>query len=467
MAWNLYTSVSVGLLNVLLNTLVFFIAYAVGLLATRGIRNLLLMRIQKNGAAPVFCETESRFQRFFELFRNSRFFRSPTSFLIVLLSSVLFLFFEISAENGVDSSNFCRPKSIRTQGICARPYDGDDSVPKIIASFLYTQRLKWNNVDLVKTPIVQGLRKSYNGREAFDSTAYNKSLPVVVSNCSVKQISVIPAFAANITFQNQHDLWHLRMVAVKVKGATYVGGTGDVTANPEYYSAFLLSNTTGGSGKAISSDYFEYPNDKHIRLVHDAVQASRVEYKPVDVPNKDIVLHYDVRCGTNSLTAKQFENAVQMYHSTQVESSIHMHKRISKVIDGRNLTIPKPLEAKDLVKATIAMKAMDRSECEGETLEYTVCGVYDVLFFMPVIATLVILVVVVAITEIMLKKNNVNVEVPTTAMGWSKYAWDEICRQEAMQVTGEGEEPPKMDCSLAEYYIIPETNFLTLRRREQ
>ncbi len=457
---------SVGLLNVILNTLVFIIAYTVGLLATRGIRNLLLMRIQKNGVAPVFCETESRFQRFFQLFRSPRFLRSPTSFLIVLLSSVLFLFFEISAESGVDSSNFCRPKNIRSLGLCARPYDGDDSIPKIIASCLYTQRLKWNDVDLVQTPVVQGLRKSYNGRESFSIDRYNKSLPLVVANCSVKQVNVVPAFAAIITFKNLHDLWHLRMVAVKMNGANYVGGTGDVTANPEYFSAFLLSNATGGNGGAVVMDYFEYPNERHIRLIHDAVQSSSVQYKPVEVPNQDVLLHYKVRCGINSLSAKQFESAVQMYHSTQVESSIHMHPRVSIMINGRNLTIPAPLDAKDLVRATIAMKAMDRTECLGETLEYTVCGVYDMVFFMPVIGTLLILIIVVAITEVLLRRHNTNVEVPTTAMGWSKYAWDEICRQEA-NFTMEGQGSEQLDCSVAEYYIIPESKFLTLRRREK
>lgn len=462
------------MLNVALNTLVFLLSYIAGVLATKGIRNLLLLRLHKNGTAPIFCESESRLQRFIDFMSSFRYCQSPTKFLIILLSSVLFLLFEISAESGVDSSNFCRPNRLRTKGLCARPYDGDGSAAKIIASALYAQRLKWNEKDIVRTPIPEGFRNEFDGREAFDPATANRSLRIVVANCSVEGPDVLPPRSARITFQNTRDMWHLRMTAVQIiKTSEILKGSGDVTSNPTYYDAFLVAKSKGGLGSPVSAYYFEYPSSRHVKEVHNAIYSSGDDFMPLTVNNKAILLRYTLHCGKNALSGMNFGRAVQIYRSTQVESSIHLHPTTKMLIGKRNISIPKPISAVDVVKATIAMKATDRSQCIGETHVYTTCGVYDVIFLLPVIVTLLILLVIVLISTIMIHSRGANIPIPTTAIAWSKYAWREICKDSAkLKRTGDDDNSDEDigadigTAPIAEYYIKPGTRVLTLRRRD-
>jgi len=469
MAPILETAVSVGVLNVMLNIFVFIIAYLVGLLATRGIKNLLLLRLNKNGTAPIFCESESRFQRFIDFVRGFRYFQSPTKFLIILLSSVLFLLFEISAESGVDSSDFCKPARRVTMGLCAAPYDGDNSAAKIIASALYTQRLKWKTEDLIKSPIPQGFRTDYDGREAFKERPNNKSLPIVVFKCAIEDVGIIKPNDANITFQNRRDLWHLRMVAVDIKssGKKFVG-IGDVTLNPEYYNAFLIANTTGGNGGPIYSEYLEYPDSQHLHEIRNTIHNSKEEYSISEVQNKNYIFHKRLSCVKNALLPAQFERAVQTYRSTKVESSIHLHPQVQVMINNSvNITVPKPIEAVELMKATISIKSSDRSSCEGETFVYQECGVYDIMYLVPVIVTLLLLSIVVLTTDLLIHVREARLPVPTTAIAWSKYAWEQIGAN-AMETYSNSKESngESTDSPLVEYYINPNTHSLTLRRRE-
>ena len=103
----------------------------------------------------------------------------------MFLSSVVFLLFEGNAESGVDSSTRSIPFRMHTRGICTSPYNGNGSTAKKVASPLYTEQIAWDAAALVATPIVQGFRKDFDGDEAFMKVAVNKSLPVIVSDCSV------------------------------------------------------------------------------------------------------------------------------------------------------------------------------------------------------------------------------------------------------------------------------------------
>eukprot|EP00171_Calliarthron_tuberculosum_P012637 IDg12637t1 len=335
-------------------------------------------------------------------------------------------------ESGVDSSNFCRPNRLRTKGLCARKYDGDGSAAKIIASALYTQRLKWNARDIVRTPISEGFRNEFDGREAFDPSTVNRSLPIVVSGCSIEGPKVLPPHTVRITFKNIRDMWHLRMVSLEIDATSEIlRGSGDVTSNPSYYNAFLVAKSAGGNGGAVSARYYEYPNSQHVKEIHNAVYNTGDDFARLPVNNKASLLCYTLRCSKNVLSAIDFERAIQIYRSTQVESSIHLHPTTTILIGKHNVTIPKPINAVDVVKATIAMKATDRSQCIGETHVYTACGMYDIIFLLPVIVTLLILLIIVLISTIMIHSRGANIPIPTTAIAWSKYAWREICKDES------------------------------------
>lgn len=131
------TVLSLGVLNVLLDILVFVLPDLVYKLATFFMNNLFLLRLQKNGRAPIRVEHGSLTTRIKQKPVRLRHFRSSTKLAIIFLSTVLFILFEIAAESGVGVSDRCRP--------------GDSPGIKNIESVLATQSTKWDCDSLIKT----------------------------------------------------------------------------------------------------------------------------------------------------------------------------------------------------------------------------------------------------------------------------------------------------------------------------
>ncbi len=53
MSWQIETVLSVSALNVVLNTLVFFLVYIAGILAALAVGNLVKLELRKHGKAPI------------------------------------------------------------------------------------------------------------------------------------------------------------------------------------------------------------------------------------------------------------------------------------------------------------------------------------------------------------------------------------------------------------------------------
>lgn len=487
MAWVIETVMNVSVLNVLLNTVVFLLSWIAGLLAARSVRNLLLLHLQKHGTAPILCDSESKLQRLTEFASSLRYVQSPTKVLIIVLSSVLFLIFEVGAESGVDSSNRCAPRRVRTMGICATAYNGDGSTAKNIASALYAQQVPWSASALLRTPIVQGMRKSFDGSEAFVPRAVNRSLPVIVNNCSSHSFSILPARAANIVLRDTRLIWNMRLTGVELrkKGgrARVVRGSGDFTSNPRYYDAFMVATPLGGHGGGIEAHFFDYADSKQLFDSMHAMYTSGNIYAPMRVRTNAKLLRYTLSCEKIALSPRDFELAVQVYRSTQLESNVLVHPRVPVAVGNESVIVPRPLSGADIIKAVIALKATDRDECEGETHVFTTCGTYDVLCMLPVLCTLLVLAIILGTTSLLVVVQKAAMPIPTTAVSWSNYAWLEISRQQREQLSasvegGEAASAEGVAISMrdtgvspnAEFYVEPRengTHRLTLRRRTE
>ncbi len=418
------TVLSVGVLNVALNTLVFLLSYLAGIIAAWGIRNLLLLRLKKHGTAPILVDSGTVQQRAKQLLTRIRYRQSPTKMLIVFLSSVVFLLFEVSAESGVDSSNRCAPYRKPTLGICASTYNGDGSTAKNIASALYTQQIAWEPEPLVATPIVQGFRKDFNGDEAFIKDAVNTSLPIIVSDCSVHSFNILPPNSTEMVFHDTQLMWNMRITSVKLVGASKpLEGSGDLTGNQQYFDAFFIARPEGGLGKRIEAKFYDYTDSKHIYEAMNKVYSSGQIFKPLTVTNAGKLLQYTLTCNKTSLSPKDFEVAVQVYRSSQLESKMVVHPAQNYTVGDDWIEVPRPLTAADVVKAVIALKAIDREDCMGETFLYKTCGTYNLLTFMPVLGTIVILLIIAMVSGFLVWKRNAYLPIPTTAVAWSKFAW--------------------------------------------
>lgn len=431
MAWVLRSALPVGLLNVILNTIVFFLSYFASLMAAWGIRNLLLLRLKKHGTAPILIDSGAIIERARQFLTRILYRQCPTRMLIIFLSSVIFLLFEVSAESGVDSSSRCTPYRQQTNGICGSVYNGDGSTAKNIASALYTQQVKWDADSLVRTPIVQGFRQDFDGNEAFVWDKINKSLPIVVSNCSVHSFQLLAENSTELVLLDRMKMWNMEVVSVKPPGESFaLKGNGDLTGNQKYYDAFLIvANASGGMGKEINADMFDYTDSKHIFESMARIYGSGMFYRPATIRNRGRVLNYKITCSNTSLSYMDFQRAIQVYRSTQLESKMKIHPAENITVGNDWIEGPSPLRASDIVKSVIALKAVDKQACKGETFVYTTCGTYDLETFMPLLGTLIVLIVIGAVTEILVRRRDAYLPIPTTAVSWSKFAYLEMCRR--------------------------------------
>lgn len=266
------------------------------------------------------------------------------------------------------------------------------------------------------------------------------------------------------------DLWGLRLSQVKdIKTGSTMLGTGDSAANPQYRSSFVLANVTGGDGNSIDATYFEYSNSPHLKIVEHAIKSPNLRGSQLEVPNLQPILRYRIGCSRCALSPSEFAKAVQVYRSTQLESSIHLHSIIYKVVDGQNITVPEPLTTPSIVRAIIAYRSNDAKLCKGETLVYRQCGVYNTLYFMPVITTLLCMVVVLFATKFLVSYRSARIEVPTTAAEWSNYSWIEVSRNddpEGYDPSGGTVIPKDIDTdqvSIFQYCIEDDTGDLSLK----
>lgn len=355
----------------------------------------------------------------------------PTRMLIIFLSSIVFLLFEVSAESGVDSSNRCTPYRDITTGICGSVYNGDGSTAKNIASALYTQQVKWDSDSLVRTPIVQGFRQDFDGNEAFVPEKVNKSLPIIVSNCSVHSFQLLAANSTELVLLDRRKMWNMEVISIKPSGEKFaLQGDGDLTGNQKYYDAFLIvANASGGMGKEINADMYDYTDSKHIFESMSRIYSSGKFMTPTKIRNRGRLLNYKITCSNTSLSYIDFQRAIQVYRSTQLESKMKIHKAENISVGTDWVEGPSPLQPSDIVKSVIALKAVDKQACVGETFMYTTCGTYDLETFMPLLGTLIVLLVIGAVTELLVRRRDAYLPIPTTAVSWSKFAYLEMCRR--------------------------------------
>lgn len=422
------TPFGVSALNVCLNILVFFLVYVAGLLAALAIRNLLILKLKKEGWAPVTYVSESRLNRVVGFIFSLRQCESPTKFLIVLLSSVLLLIFEISAESGVDSSDFCSPQLEHTTiGLCATPFAGDGLHAKKIAAALYTQQVGWDDDVVGRTTIHEGFRKNFDGREAFEVPTANRALPAVVGGCAVTDMQVVKRLRARLTFQGTSSVWALRLTSVYLEeDGVRLSGEGDVCSNSRFYSAFLVSNATGGDGGRVSATFVDYADSRHIQSVLMAIYRSGDARVPMVARNRVKLVRYTLSCERNVLSPKDFMLAVQIYRSAQTQSAVIEHPAVRVQVGKQNVSMPRPLSAADLVKATVALKATDVQSCSGETYYFTTCGVYNVVMILPVLYVVAVMGVILLFTRWLIRRKRAELPIPTTAKGWYRYTWKEM-----------------------------------------
>lgn len=192
------TYLPVSVLNVVLNVGVVCLAWLAHEFGISTARRLIAVRLQKTARAPMILEVDHKFLEISQGFKRAVRERSIAPILIFALTSSLIVM-EIFSEYGVDSSNFCRPQRLGTKiGICAETRALLGTVTKNVALISKAQGADWrfpNSGAVVR----QGFRKRFNGRESFHSEqSANKSNPVVIGDCTVSPVEIIPAGEATV-----------------------------------------------------------------------------------------------------------------------------------------------------------------------------------------------------------------------------------------------------------------------------
>lgn len=210
------TALPVSYLNVLFNLAVVFLGWLATEFGIIAVKRLTEIRLRKDGRAPLIPEIDHDIWHansgLYRAMKN----RSPVPILVFFMISSL-VFLEVFSEFGVDSSNFCKPRSVETKtGICASPYTRYGTNTKRVAAMAMAQAANWRFPEsgaLVR----EGFRKQFDGTESFHSDSRaNKTKQIVLGFCKSSPVEMIPAGEITFTLARTSTGWSFMNLLVYI-----------------------------------------------------------------------------------------------------------------------------------------------------------------------------------------------------------------------------------------------------------
>lgn len=414
-------TLSVGSINVLVNLFVIAVVLAGSELARFAVYKATQLRLKRHGRAPLLTDPDNPWDRLQNSFRGARRSRSPIIISVVALSFSLIIA-EISSEFGVESSERCSPKRIISDGICASEREFPPSKSRTIAQAFHARQVGWNDNDLTKYPIYEGLRHNYDGSEAFSERPSNPDTRILVANCSVTPPVYLPANDARIILDVSGNV-----------GASVVGmdvsiggmkrkmtGPGDLTHSGLHLSAILCcpQNDTIERQRVTVLEYHDSDNIRLSLASFFKTIGSKFASELVII-NQSPVTMYDVSCGKVPDT-RLFASGLRTFRTVQLEDI--SYGMVNVTVGGRIMKTYPPMTASDVVRSGIALAALNGARCNGETFVYTKCGIYKWIYMVPLLSLFLLIVIVAIVKSIMVIREKADINIPHTSSAWSELA---------------------------------------------
>lgn len=443
---------SLGVLNAVLNILVFVLADFVTKLGSHSIHDLLLLDLQRHGRVPILVESGGIRERFKRKLIRLRHFRSPTKLAIIFLSTVLFILFEIAAESGVDISYRCRPYPVFSKdGICAGACSGDKSGVKNIESAVATQKTKWDCDSLVKTPLRQGFRKNFTGDEAFRPERKHISdlQPIIANGCSVHSFKLIPTNSTKMWFRKHTNIFTLQWTEMELPGSVKPMGMGDFVGNNKASNAFFVRRPIRHGDGRIAAEFFDYADQPS--LMQGVLYDFILKRKPVsEILNSAPILSYTISCAYSDISPEDFQRALFVYRTIQIETRQTYHPVEDVIVGNSSTKAARPFTPCDVMKAVIAMKSVCRESCEGKTAVYSTCGTYDLQKFVPLLGSVLTLIAIAIVAAGEVQRRKAFVSIPNSEQQWSCLVAKNFKRQERQEGGADSDD----DYSITEHDMI-------------
>ena len=437
---------SVGTVNVVLKIIVLSTVAVAGELVSHCLRLLTGLRLAGDGKAPFSFSSDGEVFKFFKTLRR---FGSASclGLLSVSLLALAILPAEIASDFGVDSSESCSPTRTETHGLCSMSISAFNSFSKQLSTALLIEDLKWDSNDLVNVPIRQGFRKDSDGSEYLGSwVERNTSLPITIEGCYVDEYRLIPSGQLTFGASNLMKGEGPALLRVDSPIGSFIG-QGGVFFNYEVCSSFLVVEHANGINDSSSATIVEYHNSAHLRsIIRNKDGTSKDWYSsrtPIIVKSKTKapLLMYKVGCRQASMYGNQFSLGMFAYRYAQLARSAKRNRLpvINITKNGFRIQAPKPLDAANVVKATIASKIIEPVSCKGETFLYTKCGTFDMKMGYPLIFVTSMLVLISIALEIRKRITKKIIKTPLSESAWARFALKLCSKERVICVIGSEE----------------------------
>lgn len=439
------TNISVGLLSMVHKVCVILLVAFASKCARLSFEILVSFRLRKKGRAPVMYDTDTSMQSFRVTLGRFGSIRYVGFFALAVLSFAL-LPAEIVSEFGVNASDRCGVKYTKSFGVCAKPSQHDVTWSKRIPTAFFVEDVAWNNKHLSTYPIQQGLRMQINGDEYFGpSNERNRSLPIVVANCSVGPLQMLDhhRFVMELGKDNSTHIEGLRLLRIHARdGSMFFRGYGGLLDNYESFFSFLVSGAS--SPNSLSANVIEYTDPRKFREIRLSSEDSSL------LLPKSAILSYNVSCGIASLTLRQFTKAIYSYRYAQMVRSYHRNHVPVMKIKSVEHPVPRPLAVHDVVRAVLAAKLTEKKRCEGESMFYTQCSCYSLVVAMPLLVITASLVLVYVYLYVRADNTKDLVKAPVASSEWGLFALSNCKGRKFLDTDSE-----QYDALFAEYGYRP------------
>lgn len=332
--------------------------------------------------------------------------------MLTILCTVFLIASEIVTELGVAVSPQCNPVKMTGLVIEKGDISGRITVVEKGASAFFVQNLTFYEGPLTRVPA--GLPRRLMGNECISCMDSDpETYPDIISNCTVVVTRRYEPGEIEIGVTSMGSPFgNITHGFREVNGGSNFIGQGDVTNNGEFFSAFVVDAT-----KLKEITYIEYSNQRHLsQLVERAREHAENNLKgPVWESIRSPVEKMSINCGVNLLSTKNFEAALQIYRTIQLENPVNPA--------GFNETAERfaSLNEQDVYRAALSIKVIDDHHGVGEYFAYTTCGVYNWMFFLPM-GVCVFFILLLGIVSLICTSEDVLKRIPYNSRTWFRHA---------------------------------------------
>lgn len=275
------------------------------------------------------------------------------------------------------------------------------------AGAFFLQNLTFAEGPLTRVPA--GLPRRLTGRECISCMDDDREkYPDVISNC---QVTVTREYAPNelkigVVSSTTSPFGNIVHGFMENDGTEYIG-PGDITNNGDFWSSFVVS--------AVASEiiYIEYDHQEHVAdlLRRGMLRQDEVIWDSIRASVEKLT----VTCAVNLINIENFEPAMQIYRTIQLENPVN-----PAVFNNDTQRFAR-LSDQDVYKAALSIKVIDDEHTVGEFYSFTTCGVYNWLFFVPM-AVCVVFVILLGVTSIFSSSVDVLNRIPYNSLTWFRHA---------------------------------------------